>query len=177
MSMAGEGLMQGNLTETPPGGGTLTAGNLRAALLERLTRSLGKDPRTATPRDFYDALSLAVREELTTRWLATQRRVARSHAKRVCYLSVEFLPGRSLVNALSSLDGDLVDEARRALSEYGLDLATIASLVSYWKASEFRIPSRARTSSSSVTGSPSRNRSSCRMMRSRVVTWSLFAIR
>ncbi|MBS1199546.1 MAG: starch phosphorylase [Proteobacteria bacterium] len=109
-------------------GNTLTAGNLRSALLDRLTRSLGKDPQTATPRDFYDALSLAAREELTARWLATQRRVATSHAKRVCYLSVEFLPGRSLVNALSSLDGDLVLEARRALSEYGLDLDALAAL-------------------------------------------------
>jgi len=109
-------------------GGTLAVGSLHVVLLDRLTRSLGKDPRTATPRDFYDALSLAAREELTARWLATQRRVQESHAKRVCYLSVEFLPGRSLVNALSSLDGDLVDEARRALAEYGLDLDALAAL-------------------------------------------------
>ena len=77
---------------------------LRAAIYDRLTRSLGKEPETATPRDIYDALSLAVREELSARWLATQRRVARARVKRLCYLSVEFLPGRSLVNALSSLD-------------------------------------------------------------------------
>jgi starch phosphorylase len=121
--------MQGGSNETPLwSGNTLNAGTLRTALLERLTRSLGKDPRTATPRDFYDALSLAAREELTTRWLATQRRVASSRAKRVCYLSVEFLPGRSLVNALSSLDGQLVAEARNALAEYGLDLDQVAAL-------------------------------------------------
>jgi len=121
--------MQAGSKETPLwGGNALTAGTLRTVLLERLTRSLGKDPRTATPRDFYDALSLAAREELTGRWLATQRRVANSHAKRVCYLSVEFLPGRSLVNALSSLDGQLVDEARKALAEYGLDLDNVAAL-------------------------------------------------
>ncbi len=34
------------------------------------------------------------------RWLATQRRVANAHVKRVCYFSVEYLPGRSLLNAL-----------------------------------------------------------------------------
>ncbi len=110
------------------GGSTLSAGNLRSVLLERMTRMLGKDPQNATPRDFYDALSLAAREELTMRWLATQRRVAQSHAKRVCYLSVEFLPGRELVNALSSLDGELVAEARAALGEYGLDLDEVAAL-------------------------------------------------
>ena len=121
--------MQTGSNERPlSGSNTLNAGTLRAVLLERLTRNLGKDPRTATPRDFYVALSLAAREELTARWLATQRRVASSHAKRVCYLSVEFLPGRALVNALSSLDGQLVDEARKALAEYGLDLDSVAAL-------------------------------------------------
>jgi starch phosphorylase len=125
---AGDFPMHGPNDAPPWSGNVLTVGNLRSALLDRLTRSLGKDPRTATPRDFYDALSLAAREELTGRWLATQRRIARSHAKRVCYLSVEFLPGRSLINALSSLDGDLVAEAGRALAEYGLDLDAIAEL-------------------------------------------------
>ncbi len=106
----------------------LRPGNLRSALFERLTRSLGKDPDTATPRDIYDALSLAVREELTARWLATQRRVARARVKRVCYLSVEFLPGRSLVNALSSLDGDFVAEARAAVAAMGLDFDDLVAL-------------------------------------------------
>ena len=94
---------------------------LRAAIYDRLTRSLGKEPETATPRDIYDALSLAVREELSARWLATQRRVARARVKRLCYLSVEFLPGRSLVNALSSLDAELIDEARAAIASMGHD--------------------------------------------------------
>jgi starch phosphorylase len=109
-------------------GSGLAVGNLRSAVLDRLTRSLGKDPRTATPRNFYVALSLAAREELTARWLATQRRIRESHAKRVCYLSVEFLPGRSLVNALSSLDDGLVEEARRMLADHGLDLDDLVAL-------------------------------------------------
>jgi starch phosphorylase len=97
-------------------------------MFERLTRSLGKDPETATPRDVYDALSLAVREELTARWLATQRRVARARVKRVCYLSVEYLPGRSLTNALSSLEGDFVTEAREAVASMGLDFDDVVAL-------------------------------------------------
>src|SRR6202453_1427531 len=106
-------------------GVALQAGRLRAALVDKLTRTLGKTPAQATPRDIYDALSLAVREELTLRWLATQRRVADAHVKRVCYLSVEFLPGRSLLNALHSLDGDLVHEARATLEEMGCDFEDI----------------------------------------------------
>src|SRR5271169_247530 len=105
----------------------LQPGTLHAALLDRLTRTLGKNPDTATPRDIYDALSLAVREELTLRWLATQRRVSNAHVKRVCYFSVEYLPGRSLLNALSSLEGDLVHEARAALRAMGHEFEVIAA--------------------------------------------------
>jgi len=104
----------------------LQPGTLRAVLLDRLTRSLGKNPDTATQRDIYDALSLAVREELAARWLATQRRVTQAGVKRVCYLSVEFLLGRTLVNGLSALDGELVQEAREALAELGFDLDRVA---------------------------------------------------
>jgi starch phosphorylase len=96
-------------------------------MLDRLTRTLGKNPESATPRDIYDALSMAVREELTLRWLATQRRVANAHVKRVCYFSVEYLPGRSLLNALSSLEGDLLQEARIALRAMGHELEDIAA--------------------------------------------------
>ncbi|HWX26145.1 MAG TPA: glycogen/starch/alpha-glucan phosphorylase [Steroidobacteraceae bacterium] len=105
----------------------LQPGTLLAALLDRLTRTLGKNPDSATERDIYDALSLAVREELTLRWLATQRRVAKAHVKRVCYFSVEYLPGRSLINALSSLEGGLLQEARAALRDLGHDIDDVAA--------------------------------------------------
>ncbi len=105
----------------------LQPGMLQAALLDRLTRALGKNPENATARDLYDALSLAVHEELTLRWLATQRRVARAHIKRVCYLSVEYLPGNSLLNALSSLGGELLEEARTTLAAMNYDLDEIAA--------------------------------------------------
>ncbi|MET0471871.1 MAG: glycogen/starch/alpha-glucan phosphorylase, partial [Xanthobacteraceae bacterium] len=95
--------------------------------MDRLTRSLGRDPDSATQRDIYNALSMAVREELAARWLATQRRVSEAGVKRVCYLSVEFLLGRSLINGLASLDGDLVAEARAALAEMDHDLDRIAA--------------------------------------------------
>src|ERR1700728_397744 len=105
----------------------LQSGALQAALLDRLSRTLGKTVESATARDIYDALSLAVREELTLRWLATQRRVANAHVKRVCYFSVEYLPGRSLMNALSCLEGGLLQEARAALNDMGHDLDDIAA--------------------------------------------------
>src|SRR5271154_1358982 len=106
----------------------LQPGMLQAALLDRLTRAMGKNPDQATARDIYDALSIAVREELTLRWLATQRRVANAQVKRVCYLSVEYLPGRSLMNALYNLGGDLVQEARATLRDMGYELEDIAAM-------------------------------------------------
>ena len=109
-------------------GSILRRGSLRAVIYDRLTRSLGKEPDTATPRDIYDALSLGVREELSARWLATQRRVARARVKRLCYLSVEFLPGRSLINALSSIDSELIDEARAAVASMGHDFDSVVAL-------------------------------------------------
>ena len=105
----------------------LHTGNLQAALLDRLTRALGKNTETATPRDIYDALSLAVREELTVRWLTSQQRVARARVKRICYLSVEYLPGGSLINALASLGGNFVEEARATLKAMGHELEFIAA--------------------------------------------------
>jgi starch phosphorylase len=105
----------------------LRRGAIREAIVDRLERSLGKDIASSTRRDIYDALAIAVREELSERWLATRRRVAHARVKRVCYLSMEFLLGRSLVNALSSFDGGLVDEVRDALQTLGHDLDAIAA--------------------------------------------------
>ena len=68
---------------TMSAGSILTRGNLRAVIYDRLTRSLGKEPDTATPRDIYDALSLGVREELSSRWVATQHLVSSSHEHRL----------------------------------------------------------------------------------------------
>ncbi|MGH8189542.1 MAG: glycogen/starch/alpha-glucan phosphorylase, partial [Steroidobacteraceae bacterium] len=101
-------------------------GVVRDAIVDRLERSLGKSLANATRRDIYDALAVAIREELTERWIATGSRVARARVKRVCYLSMEFLLGRSLINALSSFDDGLLDEVRETLQSLGHDLDRIA---------------------------------------------------
>ena len=105
----------------------LQPGRVREAIIDRLHRSLGKPVAGATRRDFYDALAVAIREELAERWISTCNRVARAHVKRVCYLSMEFLLGRSLINALSSFDNGLLDEVREALQSFGHNLEQIAA--------------------------------------------------
>jgi starch phosphorylase len=105
----------------------LRRGAVREAIIDRLERSLGKTAADATARDFYDALSIAVRESLAERWLATCNRVAHARVKRVCYLSMEFLLGRSLINALSSFDDGVMDEVRETLRDFGHELEEIAA--------------------------------------------------
>jgi starch phosphorylase len=100
---------------------------VRDAIVDRLERSLGKNLETATRRDIYDALTIAVREELSERWLATRRRVSQARVKRVCYFSMEFLLGRSLINALSALDDGLLEETRETLASLGHDLEAVAA--------------------------------------------------
>lgn len=110
--------------------GTSTAlqpGRVREAIIDRLHRSLGKQVQGATRRDFYDALVVAVREELAERWISTLNRVARARVKRVCYLSMEFLLGRSLINALSAFEDELLIEVREAVQSFGHDLDQIAA--------------------------------------------------
>ena len=105
----------------------LRLGAVRQAIVDRLERTLGKSPENATRRDIYDALSIAVREELAERWVATGSRVARARVKRVCYLSMEFLLGRSLINALSAFEDELLTEVRETVESLGHDLEQIAA--------------------------------------------------
>ena len=104
----------------------LYRGHVREAIVDRLQRRLGRDPAGVVRRDIYDALVLAVREELTDQWLATWRRCNAAKVKRVCYLSMEFLLGRSLINALSTFPPIVLTETREALREMGYDLDAIA---------------------------------------------------
>jgi starch phosphorylase len=93
--------------------------SLRRSLANRLVYSMGKDPITATTRDWFNATAYAVRERLIERWMETMRSYYRSDAKRVYYLSMEFLTGRLLSNSL--LNMGFYDECREALSDLELD--------------------------------------------------------
>jgi starch phosphorylase len=81
------------------------------------------DPSRAGPRERYEALARAIRDVLSQRWLRTRQAHDRANPKRVYYLSMEFLIGRSLVNNVSNLLLDpLVQEAAR---RQGVDLQTL----------------------------------------------------
>lgn len=93
------------------------------ALLESVSRhvrySLAETRDGLDAREAYRALALAVRDQLVDRLLGTEERYRRVDAKRIYYLSMEFLIGRSLTNNLLNLG--LLDDARSLMSEWGFD--------------------------------------------------------
>ena len=99
---------------------------LKRAISNHLVYGVGKDPAAAQPADWLRAAALAVRDRLVERWMKTTRAQYEQDAKRVYYLSMEFLIGRSFTNALLALE--IHDQMRQALTELGVDFARIADL-------------------------------------------------
>jgi len=99
---------------------------LKKSIRDALIHYAGKDPLHATHRDWLEAVSYAVRERMIERRMYTQRLINKAHAKRVYYLSMEYLIGRMLINSLMNLG--FFEATREALSEMGVDLMEIAEL-------------------------------------------------
>jgi glycogen phosphorylase len=101
----------------------MDAAAFKRSLLDHLLYSCAKSLDEATPRDIYQALAHAVRDRLVHRWLCTQRTYEQRDAKRVYYLSSEFLVGRSL--GLCLLNLGLYETAEALAAERGLDLEAV----------------------------------------------------
>jgi starch phosphorylase len=82
------------------------------------------DPRRASDRERFEALASSLRDLLTPRWLQTEQTYERANPKRVYYLSMEFLPGRSLINNITNLGVEAI--VRDVLEREGLDLSRLA---------------------------------------------------
>ena len=90
------------------------------SFLEHLEYTLGKDKYSATKSDIFNALAYSVRDRLIERWLDTQQYYYNEDNKRVYYLSMEFLMGKTLENSLINLG--VYDQYREALESLGYDL-------------------------------------------------------
>ncbi|MBT6149818.1 MAG: glycogen/starch/alpha-glucan phosphorylase, partial [Gemmatimonadetes bacterium] len=90
---------------------------------QHLRLSLAKDRFSATRHDRFLSLAMAVRDRLVDRWIDTQQRYYETDTRRVYYMSLEFMTGRLLANALINLD--LYAEAQQAMADSGQDLASL----------------------------------------------------
>ena len=99
---------------------------LAESIVDILVHRIGKDARAARPHDWLAATIYTVRDEIIERWMDSTRAAHAAGAKRVYYLSLEFLIGRLLRDALSNLGR--TESIRAALAELGVDLAAIAEI-------------------------------------------------
>jgi starch phosphorylase len=93
---------------------------LKDDIQRHVALTLGSDPFPPRQGHYYLGLCYSVRDRLVRQWLETQRSYYDSIAKRVYYMSLEFLPGRFLMNYIQALG--LEDECREAVRDFGLDL-------------------------------------------------------
>jgi starch phosphorylase len=99
---------------------------IQAEILERLIYSVGKDPIVARPHDWLAATILAVRDRVMDRWMESSRDTWRTSNKRVYYLSLEFLIGRLMRDAMSNVG--LIEPVRDALKNLNVDLGDLINL-------------------------------------------------
>ena len=99
---------------------------LEARIIDVLRHRVGKDERAAKPHDWFTATVLALRDDIIDRWMESTRATHETGGKRVYYLSLEFLIGRLLRDALSNMG--MTRDMEQALRSHGLDLAALEEL-------------------------------------------------
>ena len=109
------------LTELPPLAMDKKA--IDEDFLRYYNRTLGRDKQHCTSHYLYEALAYTVRDRLMERWKETRFAYEEKDARRTCYLSLEFLMGRALSNAMLNLG--ITDAVTRVLYDYGIELEEV----------------------------------------------------
>ena len=103
-----------NLSEAP------LLDNFDDQVARHYSLTLGRDEGAGDHHYLYEALALSLRDRLVNRWHATREQFQTPEVRRVSYLSMEFLIGRSLHNAILALE--LEGEVRAALEPFSCTL-------------------------------------------------------
>lgn len=101
----------------------LSADTLRARIVQHLTYTLGKDKSHASLYDWRMAVSYSVRDVIIEPWFAATRKTYEARGKRVYYLSLEFLIGRILGDAMMNLG--LFETVQNVLAGEGISLEDV----------------------------------------------------
>ncbi len=96
---------------------------LKREFRHHLTLTLGKRPEKANELDRYQAMALSIRDLMIERWIATRETFEEDKPRFVSYISLEYLIGRTLGNAMINLG--VFDTAKQAMNEMGYDLEDI----------------------------------------------------
>ncbi|CNI56978.1 glycogen phosphorylase [Yersinia mollaretii] len=96
---------------------------LKHSIAYKLMFIVGKDPTIATQHDWLNATLFTVRDRMVERWLRSNRAQLSQDVRQVYYLSMEFLLGRTLSNALLSMG--IYEDLEQALDEMGLNLSEL----------------------------------------------------
>lgn len=99
---------------------SLSVLQIKEAIRDKLSHTFGVSLQNATNEEYYKAVALIVRELMAKGRAEFQQNAVRTETKRIYYLCMEFLLGRSLKNNLYNLG--LEDNMREALSEFGIKL-------------------------------------------------------
>ncbi|ATA20091.1 starch phosphorylase [Gibbsiella quercinecans] len=102
---------------------TVSVEALKHSIAYKLMFIVGKDPAIATKHDWLNATLFAVRDRMVERWLRSSRAQLSQDVRQVYYLSMEFLIGRTLSNALLSMG--IYHDIDKALNDMGLDLSEL----------------------------------------------------
>lgn len=100
--------------------------SLKADILDHLRYTLSTDISKASTLDTYRSVVLTVMDRLHDNWLKTQEEYHNSDSKRIYYISMEFLIGRLLDNALINLG--ILDQIKQACDELGLDYDSVRNM-------------------------------------------------
>ncbi|MBF0196501.1 MAG: glycogen/starch/alpha-glucan phosphorylase, partial [Planctomycetes bacterium] len=94
--------------------------DFKQAFIDHMKQTVARDIESSTLLDKYSALAHSVRDKLMERWINTQKEYYDKNPKRVYYLSLEFLMGRAMGNAIINLE--MEDVVRESLDELGYNL-------------------------------------------------------
>jgi starch phosphorylase len=100
-----------------------TVNAIKENIIHHLMSFQGRDPERSGAQDVYRALAYTMRDLMVQKWISTQKTFYAQEKKRVYYLSLEFLIGRSLGNSMTNLG--IFEDAKQAVEELGFDMSEI----------------------------------------------------